>query len=176
MVTAGRLVKAMGGKRVFREPARSYEAVIKRVRAGLPYAALEAVAARFEISQDKIVRLLALPPRTLARRKKEGRLRADESDRLLRVSRIGALAEETLGNRERAATWLSRANRRRETLWWPLESAGKSHRLCRGKRRSRRAGAFRPSRRRPDPGRPGHDSSRHSRSGGDLAHQGVRPA
>jgi len=111
MVTAGRLVKAMGGKRVFREPARSYEAVIKRVRAGLPYAALEAVAARFEISQDKIVRLLALPPRTLARRKKEGRLRADESDRLLRVSRIGALAEETLGNRERAATWLSRANR-----------------------------------------------------------------
>ncbi len=111
MVAAGRLVDTMGGKRVFREPTRTYEAVIKRARAGLPYAALDAVMTRFEISPDKVVKLLALPPRTLARRKKERRLRADESDRLLRLSRIGALTEETLGTRERAAAWLKRPNR-----------------------------------------------------------------
>lgn len=39
-----------------------------------------------------------LPARTLARRKRERRLRADESDRLFRVGRVAALAEEVLGN------------------------------------------------------------------------------
>ena len=106
----GQLIEALGGKRVFRDPARTYEAVIKRVRAGLPYAALEAVSARYEVPLDALARIIALPPRTLARRKKEGRLRADESDRLLRVSRVAALAEEVLGTREKAASWLSHSN------------------------------------------------------------------
>ena len=39
------------------------------------------------------------------------RLRPDESDRLFRVARIAALAEESLGGRDRAARWLKRPNR-----------------------------------------------------------------
>ena len=111
MVSTNRLVKTLGGKGVLREPLRTYDAVIDRVRAGLPYAALEAVASRFEIPQETLVRVLALPLRTLARRKKERRLRADESDRLLRLTRAAALAEEVLGTREKAAAWLRKANR-----------------------------------------------------------------
>jgi putative toxin-antitoxin system antitoxin component (TIGR02293 family) len=106
MVSTGRLVQALGGKGVLRERQTTYAAVIAKARAGLPYATLEAVANRFEIPQDVLVRILHLPPRTLARRKKTGRLSADESDRLLRLGRVVAQAEEVLGSAERAATWL----------------------------------------------------------------------
>jgi putative toxin-antitoxin system antitoxin component (TIGR02293 family) len=57
-----------------------------------------------------LVAVLHLPPRTLARRKRERRLRADESDRLFRLGRIAALAEEVLGSREKASRWLHRPN------------------------------------------------------------------
>jgi putative toxin-antitoxin system antitoxin component (TIGR02293 family) len=106
MVSSARLIKALEGGKVFRERRAGYSAVVDRVRAGLPYAALEAVATRYEIPTEALVRVLHIPPRTLARRKQERRLRPDESDRLLRLARIAARAEEVLGSRENAAGWL----------------------------------------------------------------------
>jgi len=106
MVSTGRLVQALGGKGVLRERQATYEAIIDKARAGLPYATLEAIATRFEIPQDILVSILHLPPRTLARRKKSRRLSADESDRLLRLARVVAQAEDVLGSRERAGAWL----------------------------------------------------------------------
>jgi putative toxin-antitoxin system antitoxin component (TIGR02293 family) len=58
-----------------------------------------------------LARVIGLPARTLARRKKERRLRADESDRLLRLARVAAVAEEALGARENAGQWLQKPNR-----------------------------------------------------------------
>lgn len=52
-----------------------------------------------------------MPQRTIARRKKEQRLRADESDRLLRLARVVAQAAQTLGSEEKAVKWLRRPNR-----------------------------------------------------------------
>ena len=107
MVSTARLVQALGGKGVLRErQATTYEAIIDKARAGLPYATLEALAARFEIPQAILVRVLHLPPRTLARRKKSRRLSADESDRLLRLARVATRAEEVFGSHERAGAWL----------------------------------------------------------------------
>lgn len=77
MISSARLVETLGGAKVFRERPSTYRVVVDRVRAGLPYAALEAVATRFEIPQEAMVRVLHLPTRTLARRKKERRLRWD---------------------------------------------------------------------------------------------------
>jgi putative toxin-antitoxin system antitoxin component (TIGR02293 family) len=106
MVSTGRLVQALGGKGVLRKRQATYAAVIARARAGLPYATLAAIATRFAISQNVVVRILHLPPRTLARRKKSGRLSADESDRLLRLARVVARAAEVFGSDERAGAWL----------------------------------------------------------------------
>ena len=106
-----RVIQALGGPRVFRERERGYATLITRARSGLPYASLEAVASRFAITPTEIVEVLHLPARTLARRKREGRLRADESDRLLRVTRIAVMAEDTLGSREKAVHWLHAPNR-----------------------------------------------------------------
>ena len=49
--------------------------------------------------------------RRMARRKREAKLRAGESDRRLRVARGAALAEEILGDKVKAARWLRRPNR-----------------------------------------------------------------
>ncbi|HEV8640806.1 MAG TPA: antitoxin Xre-like helix-turn-helix domain-containing protein [Methylomirabilota bacterium] len=106
MISTARLVQALGGQGVLRKRRATYEAIIDTARTGLPYAALETIATRFEIPQETLVRVLHLPPRTLARRKKARRLSADESDRLLRLARVAARAEEVLGSRERAGAWL----------------------------------------------------------------------
>lgn len=106
MVSTGRLVQTLGGKGLLRERPATYAAVIARARAGLPYATLEALATRFAIPQDVLVHVLHLPPRTLARRKKSGRLSPDESDRLLRLARVVARAAEVLGSEKRAGAWL----------------------------------------------------------------------
>ena len=111
MVSTVRMVRVLGGKDVFPHAPRDHDAIIAQVRSGLPYSALEAIAARFAIPREELLRILHVPLRTLARRKKERRLRADESDRLLRLGRVAALAEEALGSRGKAVAWLRKPNK-----------------------------------------------------------------
>ena len=54
---------------------------------------------------------LDLSPRSLQRRRNEGRLASYESDRLYRLARIIALAKRYIGNDETATRWLKRPNR-----------------------------------------------------------------
>ena len=81
MVTASKIAETLGGKSVLKERLADYTAVIHRARAGLPYAALEAVSKRYAIPIATLAQVIDLPARTLARRKKERRLSAGESDR-----------------------------------------------------------------------------------------------
>lgn len=111
MLATGRILEVLGGPRLVGGRVKGAGDLQERVREGLPYACLKAVAGRYHIGRDSLLAVLHLPLRTLARRKASRRLRADESDRLLRVSRIGALAETVLGGSERAGGWLNRANR-----------------------------------------------------------------
>src|SRR2546422_7279927 len=103
MISTGRLVQTLGGKGVFRERQATLEAIIDKARTGFPYATLEALATRFEIPRETLVRVLHLPPRPLARRKKGHRLAPDESDRLLPLPPVPARAEDVFGSQERAA-------------------------------------------------------------------------
>jgi putative toxin-antitoxin system antitoxin component (TIGR02293 family) len=110
-VTALMIAEALGGRNVLRERLADYSAVVRRTREGLPYAALAAVAKRYAIPLATLARVIGLPERTLARRKKERRLRADESDRLLRVARVATAAEDILGAQAKAGRWLQAPNR-----------------------------------------------------------------
>ncbi|MGH7324668.1 MAG: type II RES/Xre toxin-antitoxin system antitoxin [Candidatus Rokuibacteriota bacterium] len=111
MTVTAQLVEVLGGRAVFREREATYQTVIDKARSGLPYAALEAITERFDIPHEDLVRVLHLPPRTLARRKKARKLSGAESDRLLRLARIAARAEEVFGKRQKAAAWLQKPNR-----------------------------------------------------------------
>jgi putative toxin-antitoxin system antitoxin component (TIGR02293 family) len=111
MVTVTTIAETLGGRNVLKERLADYRAVIHRARSGLPFASLAAVGSRFDIPLLTLARVIGLPARTLARRKQERRLRADESDRLLRLARVAAVAEDVLGAQDKAGRWLQKPNR-----------------------------------------------------------------
>lgn len=105
------LVEALGGKKVFKRRIVNVDQLRETVKAGLPYASLEALIGKFGLAREEAAAALHLPQRTIARRKKEQKLQADESDRLLRLARITAQAAVTLGSEEKVVRWLRRPNR-----------------------------------------------------------------
>jgi len=103
------VIRTLGGARLLH--ARSLEELRQRLRDGLPFASLSAVAAGFGFAGDDAAAILRIPARTLARRKAQRRLSPEESDRLFRLGRIATLAEEVLGDRGKATLWLRAENR-----------------------------------------------------------------
>jgi putative toxin-antitoxin system antitoxin component (TIGR02293 family) len=82
--------------------------LLRALKHGLPYRALERFQHNSGLPVDVVIDLVDVPRRTLARRKREGRLSPAESDRLLRASRIFARALSLFeGDREAAAEWLT---------------------------------------------------------------------
>jgi putative toxin-antitoxin system antitoxin component (TIGR02293 family) len=105
------LVEALGGKKVFKRRIVNVDQLRKTVKAGLPYASLEALIDKFGLAREEAAAALHLPQRTFARRKKEQKLQGDESDRLLRLARVSGQAAATVGSEEKAVRWLRRPNR-----------------------------------------------------------------
>lgn len=86
--------------------------LVQSVQSGLPYSSYEQLLANTAIPNDVAMALVGIPKRTLTRRKREGRFNPDESDRLLRVSRIFARALGLFdGDRDAANQWLTSAQR-----------------------------------------------------------------
>ena len=111
MVTAARVAETLGGYRVMKARVRTDGRLRDRVRAGLPYSAVKALADRLELPVGSLGNALKISARTLARRRRVGRLSPDESDRLVRLGRIAAMAEQTLGDPDKASRWLRKPNR-----------------------------------------------------------------
>ena len=84
------------------------DALLRAVAKGLPWKAFDRLVENVGLPAEQIADAIDLPKRTRARRKIEGRFRADESDRLLRVARIyGRVLDHFAGNRAAAVRWLT---------------------------------------------------------------------
>ena len=106
------VVDVLGGARVFRGRTVPTSTQMRdRIKAGLPYSALESVRERLSLSAPEAASVLQMPPHTLARRRQSRKLAADESDRLYRLARIAAQAVGAFGTEAKASTWLRRPNR-----------------------------------------------------------------
>ena len=81
--------------------------LVRLVRRGLPVGAVQFVLDSGRLSLAELDRIV-LPRKTLTNRRKLGTLTPEQSDRLVRVARMLAVAEETFGSREKAAVWLRR--------------------------------------------------------------------
>jgi putative toxin-antitoxin system antitoxin component (TIGR02293 family) len=80
--------------------------MLHRVKLGLKFKALERFQKNTRFSTADLADLVAIKPRTLHRRKEQGRLAPDESDRLLRVTRVFAKALELFeGDADAARRW-----------------------------------------------------------------------
>jgi putative toxin-antitoxin system antitoxin component (TIGR02293 family) len=106
---ASTLVALLGGERTLGRKADTKW--IELLRAGLPYAALESVMNTLGLTREEVSDLLAIPLRTLARRKLAHRLRAAESDRLYRIATVAADVADLFESKAGAVNWLRRPNR-----------------------------------------------------------------
>jgi putative toxin-antitoxin system antitoxin component (TIGR02293 family) len=110
MAPETQIAAVLGGPRIMGK-VTSAEGLREAVRAGLPVSAMTALQKTLDISSESLSHLISLPERTLARRRKQRKLTADESDRVVRVARITARAIDLLGSLEKANHWLRAPNR-----------------------------------------------------------------
>lgn len=109
MVHASEVSSLLGGFRVIGSKPTSEFDYVELIREGLPFESLAAAAKALDLSEDQVLAALRIPKRTAARRKAANeRLRATESERLLRLARAMATATDVLGDRKEAAGWLQR--------------------------------------------------------------------
>jgi putative toxin-antitoxin system antitoxin component (TIGR02293 family) len=80
----------------------------KRIERGLSFATLERFMRNTMLATDELAEVVDIKVRTLHRRREQGRLEPDESDRLLRFSRVFGKALELFeGDVEATRRWLS---------------------------------------------------------------------
>lgn len=109
MSELSKLTRDLGGIEVLKHDIHDEMGLVDLIQRGLPVQSADEVVIWRVITADE-VRDMIVPTRTLARRRKEGRLDSDESDKLVRIARIVELARETMGE-EKAALWMRRPNR-----------------------------------------------------------------
>lgn len=81
--------------------------IVEQVREGFAYRTILKFEKLSGLSREKIAQFVGIPLRTLTRRQASGRLQADESDRVLRASRIFGLTVELFeGDVDAARQWL----------------------------------------------------------------------
>lgn len=83
---------------------------IPLVRQGLPSSCIDAIIQFTHITQGELARSLAIPQRTLARRKREGAFSPEESAKLVRFARIVERAEIVFEETDMALNWLQSPN------------------------------------------------------------------
>ena len=80
--------------------------LIKTRRDPVNFTSVEHLAKRLSVDASTVLDLMGIPPRTRARRRQDGLLRADEADRLLRIARVFGEAIRIFGSEEKARLWL----------------------------------------------------------------------
>ena len=99
------VAEVLGGRKVLKKRISRFEDLLDAIRSGLPYAALETIIEKLQLSINEAAVVLRIPERTLARRKKEKRLLPEESDRVIRLARVYAHAMEVFETQDDATGW-----------------------------------------------------------------------
>ena len=105
------VVHELGGERTLGRVLSSDRDLREAIREGFRPAVIQELMRASGLTLKELAVALDLSPRSLQRRRSTGRLARYESDRLYRLARIVALANEYLGDHERASRWLKRPNR-----------------------------------------------------------------
>jgi putative toxin-antitoxin system antitoxin component (TIGR02293 family) len=111
-MTVSAIAEVLGGRKALRQKVETSSDLAKATRAGLSVNSLDTLAEELSMQRVAVAKLLGISERTLSRRAtSNSRLTAAESDRIVRMARVLALAKETLGSMEKASRWLQTSNR-----------------------------------------------------------------
>ena len=105
------VVDELGGEAVLKRRLTRDADLQSAIRDGFPQNVIDELMEAADLTIKELAASLDLSPRSLQRRRREGRLAPYESDRIYRLARIVALAKSSLGSREGATRWLKRPNR-----------------------------------------------------------------
>jgi putative toxin-antitoxin system antitoxin component (TIGR02293 family) len=86
--------------------AKSSKELIATIQHGLPVSNFQGIAKAMGITIDYLCEVTGITLRTLRRRKQQGRLTAQESDRVYRVSNVFNCAVTVFGGAAPARTWI----------------------------------------------------------------------
>ena len=105
------VIAELGGEQTLGRPLSSDGDMRQAIRDGFPPAVVKELMRTSGLTLKELASALDLSPRSLQRRRRSGRLARYESDRLYRLARIVAIANEYLGDHARAMRWLKHPNR-----------------------------------------------------------------
>jgi putative toxin-antitoxin system antitoxin component (TIGR02293 family) len=105
------VVAELGGAKTLGRAFSSDRDMSEAIRDGFPPAVVEELMRASGLTLRELAGALDLSPRSLQRRRRSGKLARYESDRLYRLARLVAIANEYLGDQERARRWLKHPNR-----------------------------------------------------------------
>ena len=80
--------------------------LIRKIQKGLRFSELETLQNSIDLPFEQLAAKLSISRSTLQRRKAAGRLSPDESDKVMRLSRLLEHATNVFGDIERARAWL----------------------------------------------------------------------
>ena len=80
--------------------------LIRQIQKGLRFSELETLQSSIDMPFEQLAAKLSISRSTLQRRKAAGRLSPDESDRVMRYSRLLHQATDFFGDIEKARAWL----------------------------------------------------------------------
>ncbi len=83
---------------------------IALIREGVSTDVLAQIKDALDLTDVELARVVRIPKRTLTRRKKDGVLRPDESERALRLFRLVRHAEAVFGTTKDACAWMHTPN------------------------------------------------------------------
>ena len=80
--------------------------MIQKVKKGLPVKSFEKLGKKLGVSDNLLAQIVNIPRRTLTRRKQQGRLNAEESEKVLRIARLYDKALDVFEDEKSAEKWL----------------------------------------------------------------------
>lgn len=91
--------------------ANNINEIIAFLREGLPADSFDKLKNRLKVSDNKLSQIVQIPKRTLTRRRRDGKFRTDESERVFRVARVYDKALEVFEDETATESWLKKPAR-----------------------------------------------------------------
>ena len=86
--------------------SKNIDELILKIEKGLPISSFDKLKKKLGVSDNFLSQIVNIPKRTLTRRKQQGRLNAQESEKVLRVARLYDRALEVFEDSAAAEKWL----------------------------------------------------------------------
>ena len=91
--------------------ANSIDDLISELKSGFSADSFDRLKNLLKISDNMLSKIVHIPQRTLTRRRQDGRLRPDESERVLRIAKIYDKALEVFETEIATENWLKKPSR-----------------------------------------------------------------